>query len=471
MDGIKTKTDVADDNYELSSIETREEPTDISLYGGQRVGHNLIKNIGSHIKSTLLYYKKRLSDSLVNNTERVPFKIGARGIKQVNKMYLTPVAPKEKLKYITSGSFNSIYTTADNKYAYRITTDAINANSEEAQELVLEMLLTVRLSKLGISPKIVDIFFAKNDMRSGNNTHAVMITEFSKYGSLSNFMKLEECTLHRIPELVSQTTELYKKMIKNKVFCTDVKPGNMLVTKSYRLYLIDFDDQFCASKESSIFTGEHIYLYAQQLAKLWRPENKHSEEIVNKGFLGLNLLQTGVCMLIDNIKNEEKFYEYARRLVTNNIAFTKEELGSIVLCSYIPVSADYNPYMILKHYLIGMDPPYTFAGFEISDDPVTIIITSYLLCALGEADTVLILRTMSEKDDIIKVADRGKFPVFSPTKYWDDKKKPKNIKDKKQEMIDELRKKHAQKKPKTIKNKNQKIIEQLTKQLAQMKAK
>ena len=29
-----------------------------------------------------------------------------------------------------------------------------------------------------------------------------------------------------------------------KVFCTDVKPGNMLVTKSYRLYLIDFDDQF-----------------------------------------------------------------------------------------------------------------------------------------------------------------------------------------------------------------------------------
>ena len=90
--------------------------------------------------------------------------------------------------------------------------------------------------------------------------------------------------------------------------------------------------------------------------------------------------------------------------------------------------------------------------------------------SLGEADTVLILRTMSEKDDIIKVADRGKFPVFSPTKYWDDKKKPKNIKDKKQEMIDELRKKHAQKKPKTIKNKNQKIIEQLTKQLAQMKA-
>ena len=41
----------------------------------------------------------------------------------------------------------------------------------------------------------------------------------------------------------------------------------------------------------------------------------------------------------------------------------------------------------------------------------------------------------------------------------------------KQEMIDELRKKHAQKKPKTIKNKNQKIIEQLTKQLAQIKAK
>ena len=76
---------------------------------------------------------------------------------------------------------------------------------------------------------------------------------------------------------------------------------------------------------------------------------------------------------------------------------------------------------------------------------VVLIVTSYLLCALGEADTVLILRTMSEKDDIIKVADTGKFPVFSPTKYWEDKKKPKNIKDKKQEMIDELTKKHAQK--------------------------
>ena len=53
-------------------------------------------------------------------------------------------------------------------------------------------------------------------MRSGNNT-CVVDYEIFKYGSLSNFMKLEECTLHRIPELVSQT-ELYKKMIKNKVF-------------------------------------------------------------------------------------------------------------------------------------------------------------------------------------------------------------------------------------------------------------
>ena len=63
---------------------------------------------------------------------------------------------------------------------------------------------------------------------------------------------------------------------------------------------------------------------------------------------------------------------------------------------------------------------------------------------------------MSEKDDIIKVADRD--VLYFHQQNTGMIRKPKNIKDKKQEMIDELKEMFQE--TKTIKNKNQKIIEQ-----------
>ena len=180
--------------------------------GGQIINwHNsLFKNISSRIKNSLLNHQKRLYYSLKNNQITKPFET-VLGISFVNKMSFTPIPPPE-LEFIAMGSYNSVYKTPDSKYAYRISREPITADSEEAHELILEMLLTIRLSKLGISPKVIDAFFVKNDLISGENTHAIMITHFSEYGSLSDFFDSPECTFKIIPHLVSQSLKLYRKI-------------------------------------------------------------------------------------------------------------------------------------------------------------------------------------------------------------------------------------------------------------------
>ncbi|MAX50125.1 MAG: hypothetical protein CMD75_04810 [Gammaproteobacteria bacterium] len=380
--------------------------------GGQIINwHNsLFKNISSRIKNSLLNHQKRLYYSLKNNQITKPFET-VLGISFVNKMSFTPIPPPE-LEFIAMGSYNSVYKTPDSKYAYRISREPITADSEEAHELILEMLLTIRLSKLGISPKVIDAFFVKNELISGENTHAIMITHFSEYGSLSDFFDSPECTFKIIPHLVSQSLKLYRKIIKNDVYCIDVKPPNMLVTESYKIYLIDFGEDFCSSKESGIYNKDYIYKYAKNLCKLWKPVC-NSEQILKKGFFGLNILQVGLYSIRDfTINNTEKSSEYARQLVSN-ISFTKEDIGNIILCSYIPISNEWNGYLLLKHYLLPNEEKYLH-GNPISDDPVTVVIASYLLCTLGIKDCIQILRTMSDGDDILRVADNKDYLVWPP---------------------------------------------------------
>ena len=380
--------------------------------GGQIINwHNsLFKNISSRIKNSLLNHQKRLYYSLKNNQITKPFET-VLGISFVNKMSFTPIPPPE-LEFIAMGSYNSVYKTPDSKYAYRISREPITADSEEAHELILEMLLTIRLSKLGISPKVIDAFFVKNDLISGENTHAIMITHFSEYGSLSDFFDSPECTFKIIPHLVSQSLKLYRKIIKNDVYCIDVKPPNMLVTESYKIYLIDFGEDFCSSKESGIYNKDYIYKYAKNLCKLWKPVC-NSEQILKKGFFGLNILQVGLYSIRDfTINNTEKSSEYARQLVSN-ISFTKEDIGNIILCSYIPISNEWNGYLLLKHYLLPNEEKFLH-GNPISDDPVTVVIASYLLCTLGIKDCIQILRTMSDGDDILRVADNKDYLVWPP---------------------------------------------------------
>ena len=381
--------------------------------GGQIINwrsNSLFRNISSRIKNSLLNHQKRLYYSLKNNQIMKPFET-VLGISFVNKMSFTPVPPPE-LEFITMGSYNSVYKTPDSKYAYRISREPITADSEEAHELILEMLLTIRLSKLGISPKVIDAFFVKNDLISGENTHAIMITDFSEYGSLSDFFDSPECTFEIIPHLVSQSVALYRKIIKNDVFCIDVKPPNMLVTESYKIYLIDFGEDFCSSKESEIYNKDYIYKYAKNLCKLWKPVC-NSEQILKKGFFGLNILQVGLYSIRDfTINNTEISSEYARQLVSN-ISFTKEDIGNIILCSYIPISNEWNGYLLLKHYLLPNEEKFLH-GNPISDDPVTVVIASYLLCTLGIKDCIQILRTMSDGDDILRVADNKDYLVWPP---------------------------------------------------------
>ena len=72
---------------------------------------------------------------------------------------------------------------------------------------------------------------------------------------------------------------------------------NMLVSKNLELYLIDFDDQFCSKFKNMILNGKHIFSKTNRFIQKLPFSSGNSEEITNRGFFCLNILQVGVvCM-------------------------------------------------------------------------------------------------------------------------------------------------------------------------------
>ena len=236
--------------------------------------------------------QSRLKQTLKNTDNVVEFPLHIYNISYVNTVHPLPELPSD-LIYVTEGTYNTIYKTPDEEKAYRISTNPISIQSQDAHDLINECLLTYRLSKLGISPKMYDCFFVKNRRSKGENTHCVLVTEYSKHGSLSKFLASTSCTQDMIPHLVHQTATLYQMMVQAHVFCTDVKPQNMLVTETKKVYLIDFDDQFCASKESKYYNGTFILKNAEKITKKIEPYLSQDSvtQRVTKGFWQLNLLQ------------------------------------------------------------------------------------------------------------------------------------------------------------------------------------
>jgi len=356
------------------------------------------------------YFRDRLEQTLKNTSNTLPFDLDAFEISIINNIHPSPLIPG-RLEYITEGSFNGIFITRDKQFAYRINKEPIDSKSDEAKELIAETLLTIRLAKLGIAPIVNDCYFAKNGEKSGKNTYLVSVSEFSKKGSLTTFLQSKSCTRDMIPRLVEKSIELYRKMIENKVFCVDVKSDNMLVTDNLELYLIDFDDQFCSKFKNMILNGKHIFSKTNIFIQKYL-QKVNSEEITNRGFFCLNILQVGVvCMRHGGGEMDEnnKLLLYARALV-DNIDIAKD-LQSMVACAATKVSRDYTAYHILRHYLVG-DPvttefdkvgSYKFDGYNISDDPFTVILASYFWVMYDKDLAVTYLLKTSKIPDLLKV--------------------------------------------------------------------
>ena len=334
----------------------------------------------------------RLGESSDWDKPTEPFPLGVLQIQKINVMRPRPKIP-DKLVNVTHGTYNTIYKTGDDKFAYRITSDPFKTTSPEVDELIREALLTIRLADLKVTPTIHDCYFAQTEKANGFNTHFVMVTEFSKEGSLDDYLENGQkgpTGPNSITSLVEQTGKLYKKMVKNYVFCTDVKPQNMLVTDDGKVKIIDFDGDFCASKESK-FSGSFILQSGKTMARLMYSrmgktiQPGGTKEHVLNGFWKLNLLQVAMisygkaCTRLDD--SDKRRQAYAKQLV--NTFITPGDLHDVILCSAIRVSKSWNGYKMFRHYFAESWPAYSVYNVVFNDDPTTMLTLAYLVVCHG----------------------------------------------------------------------------------------
>ena len=326
--------------------------------------------------------KKRIHITSRSNTVRESFALGVLNIQYINKLSPMPYIP-HSLSYVARGTYNYVFKTRDNKLAFRINKVPIKEQGCEITNLMQEGMLTIRLSELNISPKIYDNYFCKTN-KSGRNTHFVLVTEFSKYGTLDEFLLSRFCKESKISDYVIQTINLYKKMVQNFIFCNDTKPKNMIITDSLEIKIIDFDSDFCASQETK-YDANIIFKSAKAITKRFFPKINDTilkEKILN-GFWKLNVLQVA-AILHENtnmLTDSKKTFKYVKQLMHESIR--PLDLFDIIICSTIKTSALSNGYKHFKHYFAEIDIFYHINETVIKDDPITMITLAYMKCVFG----------------------------------------------------------------------------------------
>lgn len=201
-------------------------------------------------------------------------------------------------KLLGDGTFNSVYLAKDKHskpYAIRILKQEIH-EYEELRELLDEAELTLRLSALGVTPTINDIFFAK---RHGGYV-LVVISKIAERGSLDNFLRSDEfLTLktREVNNMCIQTISLYSRMIDSEIVCIDLKPLNMVVLgkpgDKVVIKNIDFDTTFCSSKSSKIQFREIMEQVRDPFSDAFLSTDVTSSR-VKKLLLNLSLLQVAL---------------------------------------------------------------------------------------------------------------------------------------------------------------------------------
>ena len=312
---------------------------------------------------------------------------------------LRPI-PKSQtnLKQVAQGSFNAIWKTSDN-LAYRVNKTPI-IEYREYQAALNEGIMTIRLSELGISPKIIDYFCVVHNRRRGPDCSFVQVTEYSKYGSLSNFMSkfMKQGDVNRI---ANETIDLYRRMGDNYIFCTDVKSHNMIVTNKKQVRIIDFDNYFCASKESP-FNKNIKSLLLDARTK----EPTFAKTHILSGFFCLNILQVAAFVKL-YVKHSTNVKEYVQIIIDK---LTLQNVYHAIVCSKLYVSSDQTPMFTLKHYSRDM-LDHELGKRHVNNMNNDTYISFLFVCLkygkskmvkLYKSDKTFSVRTMSNFDELIK---------------------------------------------------------------------
>ena len=160
-------------------------------------------------------------------------------------------------------------------------------------------------------------------------------------------------------------------MVENHVFCTDVKPHNMLVSNNYRVYVIDFDTDFCSIKNVAQNSKKIFEIFGSK----FKTTLSETETRVLNGYRVLNILQVAsVGVKYNGNKNCNLFGQYIVQKFVNN-----DDIQDAIAVADIPVTVNSTDTALrmLKHY---MD---LNTNNNISKSAETIIIYAYAMCVYG----------------------------------------------------------------------------------------
>lgn len=352
-----------------------------------------IKLGGTKKKLKYEYYKNRLEETLKNTTEKVEFNLGFLKISYINK--IKPLPKIFKADYLNEGSNNIIYVNNNLNRIYRTNIDPINVdNKDNITEKLNECLLALKLSKLKLSPKIYDCYFAKNKNKK-NNTHLIIEYQYAENGNLDEFLNSTKFYMKNIQNIVEQIYKLYEKLIANDVFCVDVKADNIVVDKNLRLYLIDIGDRYCSSKEFDLYSTENI---CESYHK--NEDIQVNDDDIKSAFVKLNILQIGAELVISN-KENKKIKTFVKSLIETNINIT--DLPLLNKLSKLKIAED-KIIDTFKHYIIcSKNNCSKFEGVFIDENSSEIILLiSYLICVLEIKEAVLALKKLTKDDKLMK---------------------------------------------------------------------
>lgn len=255
-------------------------------------------------------------------------------------------------KFLGSGSNNNVFkvTQGDKKYAFRISKHPLL--KKDIIDTVDESELTIRLSGLGITPKIYNCYFAKQiryDSGKQSMVNVLVVVSELAINDVGNF--IESKTFYnlddtKIVDLAKQTKNLYRRMIDNDIICVDIKAGNMVVQKksstNFDFKNIDFDSAFCSHKSSK-------YSFKQILSDLRNPNKSCfiskdvSEKYVKKLFLNISLIQ--ITLFLWKGKKQELFSkslidDIALKDIPDMCKIARTKIGN----------GDYTLEFIFRHY-------------------------------------------------------------------------------------------------------------------------
>lgn len=189
----------------------------------------------------------------------------------------------------TDNKYGKIYVSKDNKYLKKIVrVHNINGNwmpvetnvptsnitsSAEAISIVKEALISERMGKIGVSPKVFKHEFIDDKGDIGNDRLYEIIMENKGFNLLKQCKKNKDYIKYMNWEQIR--TKIYR-MIDNGVFHNDFHPGNYLLSDDSEFFIIDFGiiEQLDATKEDEKIDRAD-YLYGQLCEGLGRCLEQH----------------------------------------------------------------------------------------------------------------------------------------------------------------------------------------------------